>query len=89
MLDGAKINSLLLMLFLSFSVHCEFGEWKNWTTCDRPCGGGSQYRTREVNTFAAHGGEICQGDAKEVQACNPQPCPGKICYKNLEIYKYI
>ena len=68
-----------------FSVDCEFGDWKNWTTCDKPCGGGSQYRTREVKTFARHGGELCQGDAKEVQVCNSQPCPSKhnrkmICY---------
>ena len=60
-----------------FSVNCEFGDWKNWTTCDKPCGGGSQYRTREVKTFARHGGELCQGDAKEVQVCNSQPCPSK------------
>ena len=58
-------------------VDCEFGDWKNWTTCDRPCDGGEQYRTREVKTFAKHGGELCQGDAKEVQVCNPQPCPSK------------
>ena len=60
-----------------YLVDCEFGDWKNWTTCDRPCDGGEQYRTREVKTFAKHGGELCQGDAKEVQVCNPQPCPSK------------
>ena len=58
-------------------VDCEFGEWKNWTACDQPCGGGEQYRTREVKTFAQNGGELCQGDAKEVQVCNSQPCPSK------------
>jgi hypothetical protein len=57
------------------AVDCEFGDWKNWTTCDKPCGGGSQYRTREVKTFARNGGELCQGDAKEIQVCNSQPCP--------------
>ena len=58
-------------------VDCQFGEWKNWTTCDKQCGGGTQYRSREVKTYAKNGGEVCAGDAKEVQACNFDPCPGK------------
>ena len=51
--------------------------WKEWTTCDVPCGGGTRFRTREVLNYARYGGEICQGDAKEVEACNQQPCPSK------------
>ena len=59
-------------------VDCQFGEWKNWTVCDQACGGGKRWRTREVETYAKSGGELCQGDAKEVEACNNQPCPGPI-----------
>ena len=75
------IEMKIISRVIYFLVDCEFGDWKNWTTCDRPCDGGEQYRTREVKTFAKHGGELCQGDAKEVQVCNPQPCPSKY-YRN-------
>ena len=66
--------------YLLFVVHCEFGDWGNWTSCDRQCGGGTQFRTREVKTYARFGGEVCAGDAKELQACNLNPCPGKKIY---------
>ena len=64
-----------IAIIFSSLVNCEFGEWKSWTSCAQTCGGGTQYRTREVKTYARNGGDLCQGDAKEFQVCNTQPCP--------------
>ena len=40
------------------------------------CGGGTQERTRTcTNPPPAHGGKDCDGDSKEEQDCNTEPCP--------------
>ena len=48
------------------------------TTCTKPCGGGTQNRTRGIQVAAKFGGEECKEDEKEEQSCNSQACPGML-----------
>ena len=64
---------------------CEFLPTRVDEGIRNPCGGGTRFRTREVLNYARYGGEICQGDAKEVEACNQQPCPSKYSFSNKAV----
>jgi hypothetical protein len=77
-------------------VNCVVGEWGPWSTCSTSCGGGTQTRTRNVNTPAQNGGDVCP-TLSETQTCNTQECvdPIKIsnccnnyCNKNIDIGRY-
>ena len=61
---------------LQISVNCEFDEWEEWTQCTATCNGGTRFRTRGIKVAAAYGGAECDGDIKEEETCNNQPCPG-------------
>lgn len=50
-----------------------FSEWSSWSNCSKSCGGGSQQRHRSCFP-AQHGGKDCEGESKEVRACNTQAC---------------
>ena len=50
----------------------EFGAWG---ACSANCGGGKQERSRTcTNPPPSGGGAQCSGVAKEVRACNTDPC---------------
>lgn len=50
-----------------------FGGWSN---CNKPCGGGTQWRSRScTNPKPAHMGKKCVGDDRELRRCNGQKCP--------------
>lgn len=55
-------------------IHCEVGEWSEWTMCNVTCGGGAQSRTREIKQRPRFGGDACPR-LEEEQACNTQECP--------------
>ncbi len=55
-------------------IDCEINEWSDWATCSKPCGGGTQERTRTVKTQPQNGGKACPV-LTEKQECNTQPCP--------------
>ena len=55
-------------------VNCEVSAWSSWDTCDKPCGTGSQTRTRTITKPAAYGGTVCP-TLNEKQSCNTQACP--------------
>ena len=58
------------------SVPCPVnGEWTQWTVgpCDKPCGSGTQIKTRTC-VGRANGGLDCVGSATETQTCNDIPC---------------
>uniref|UniRef100_A0A7M5UXN5 NIDO domain-containing protein n=1 Tax=Clytia hemisphaerica TaxID=252671 RepID=A0A7M5UXN5_9CNID len=58
-------------------VHGEWGQWSNWTECDKPCGVGFQNRSRVCDDPApAHGGNDCVGTlTSQRQICNTNYCP--------------
>uniref|UniRef100_A0A7M5X072 C-type lectin domain-containing protein n=1 Tax=Clytia hemisphaerica TaxID=252671 RepID=A0A7M5X072_9CNID len=58
-------------------VNGNWGQWSNWTECDKPCGVGFQNRSRVCDDPApAHGGNDCNGThTNETQMCNFNYCP--------------
>merc|ERR1719313_2368879 len=54
-------------------VDCQMSEWSGWAKCSRRCGGGEQYRTRNVVSFAKAGGAVC-GITAESKVCNVGAC---------------
>ena len=54
-----------------------FGEWEEWTTCSRTCGGGARARKRECLTEGNGETVMCTGELVEIdpKACNPDECP--------------
>ena len=54
------------------------GGYKEWSSCSKSCGGGTQTRTC-TNPKPSGGGKDCTGLGPSTQSCNPQDCPpGKI-----------
>lgn len=53
-------------------VNCA-GEWGEFGTCSKSCGGGTHTRSFIVKTEAAHGGSDCPAD--ESESCGEDPCP--------------
>jgi len=51
-------------------VNCAFGDWSDWTSClaDK-----FNTRSRNVQTYAANGGDTCVGPLKEGQSCDLEP----------------
>ena len=68
----------MLPTFLYPIVDGNWGQWSNWTECDKPCGVGFQNRSRVCDDPApAHGGNDCNGThTNETQMCNFNYCPG-------------
>ena len=55
-------------------VDCVLGEWSQWSSCSRSCGGGVARRTRKRVTKPKKGGKPCKA-TKEKRECNPELCP--------------
>ena len=62
----------ILMPYLA--VNCKWGSYGAWTECTVTCGGGSQTRTRTVETPAANGGADCVGDSSQTRHCSITAC---------------
>ena len=55
-----------------------WGAWEKWSSCTKTCGKGNKTRKRKCNNPAPlFGGQNCQGDDAEMEACNVKECPGK------------
>ena len=54
-------------------VHCAVSDWQMWSKCSKTCGGGFQFRLRQVTRHAAHGGFACPL-LTQAQKCNSEPC---------------
>jgi len=54
-------------------VDCVAAAWEPWSSCDKTCGPGRQYRERQAVTHAAHGGAECVLD--ETRSCTESICP--------------
>ena len=57
------------------ATDCQLGPWTEWSACTKPCGGGSQMRTRAVVKPSAAGGAPC-GALSETRECNTAPANG-------------
>ena len=68
-------QSCILLSFLC-QVDCKWGSYGEWSSCSKTCGGGEEYRTRQVATPASNGGKDCEGDTTETMTCNDVACPG-------------
>ena len=53
--------------------NCTPGSWKAWSTCTKPCGRGTQSRTRGIAVNAQCGG-TCKVALKETRVCNTHCC---------------
>merc|ERR1719352_923319 len=58
----------------TFPKDCKFGDWEPWSLCDRDCGTGQQFRTREIEELPQNCGEACEGTLKQTRVCNEQKC---------------
>lgn len=56
------------------SRDCVWGNWSNWSECDKPCGSGKKLRKRQIKTQRFMAGNPCDGDSEESQECNTQSC---------------
>jgi len=58
------------------SVDCEFSAWSEYSDCSATCNGVMD-RSRRIKTNSDKGGLPCEGNLKEVEACNVGLCdPG-------------
>jgi len=57
------------------AIDCAHGEWSSWTACTKSCGSGTASRSRNITTYAEHGGLDCVGGLEQLQACAHQACP--------------
>ncbi|KAK6962133.1 A disintegrin and metalloproteinase with thrombospondin motifs 7 [Biomphalaria glabrata] len=48
--------------------------WTGWSACTKACGSGIRDRTRECYG-QLYGGKDCDGENKQKEDCNPDPCP--------------
>ena len=55
-------------------VDCQVGDFGEFSTCTRPCGGGFQTRNRTILVPPAGTGAACP-PLTQTAACNTQPCP--------------
>ncbi|XP_063157945.1 SCO-spondin-like [Candoia aspera] len=56
-------------------VNGAWASWGEWSDCDAECRGGVRSRTRTcADPPPKNGGQMCPGDAVQMEACNQQPC---------------
>ena len=60
--------------FYFYIADCKWAGWEEWSTCTKSCGGGTQLRTRIVETYQNAGGN-CSGESLEEQECQTEICP--------------
>ncbi|KAK3105311.1 hypothetical protein FSP39_022254 [Pinctada imbricata] len=58
------------------AVDGQWGDWTNWSTCSKTCGGGQHFRSRSCdNPTPAHGGVNCTGVLSIMEDCSTYLCP--------------
>jgi hypothetical protein len=62
----------------SCAVDCKVSAYGTWSQCNAYCGGGVQYREKEIYREPAYKGKPC-GPVREEADCNTQPC-AQDCY---------
>ena len=60
-----------------YLVDGKYGNWSEWTTCTKFCGGGLQRRMRICNNPPPFGtGKNCEGPSFQIQSCSNNFCEG-------------
>ena len=55
-----------------------WGKWGGFGSCNKPCGTGTQQRSRScTNPKPDHGGKSCSGSSINSRYCNTHKCPGR------------
>jgi hypothetical protein len=54
---------------------CVLSDWGLWSACNKECGGGTRWRSRNVITPPTAGGAAC-GELMQTEACNVAPANG-------------
>ena len=73
-LQSLSVNEAVITCLSS--VHCEWGDWNDFSKCSKSCGSGTQTRSRTKIVTEKHGGS-CSGLSTEKRSCNTQNCPSK------------
>ncbi|XP_057304821.1 uncharacterized protein LOC130641845 isoform X1 [Hydractinia symbiolongicarpus] len=63
------------------AVHGVWGDWSQWTVCNKGCSSGTRKRHRFCNQpIPKHNGNDCSGSRLQEENCNTDPCPiGRSC----------
>jgi len=56
-------------------IDCVYGEWAQWSQCDKSCAGGFMSRSRDKKVADQFGGKACEGDPIEKLPCDLPNCP--------------
>ena len=59
-------------------VDCKVSTWNQWSQCSATCGGGTQWRSRNMIVSPKHVGEPCPA-LVDVRPCNEEACPNPVC----------
>lgn len=54
-------------------IHCKWGDYKEWSDCDKTCGGGKKKRKRDKIPGNGKGND-CSGSEEEEGKCNEEKC---------------
>jgi hypothetical protein len=55
------------------ACHCKMTKWSSWSTCSTRCGGGVQYKSRQILAKPSAGGRAC-GRTSRHRLCNMHDC---------------
>ena len=62
--------TISIATLINMLANCAWGAYESWSTCSMDCAGGTQTRTRSVETQAQNGGTQCSGGTTETRDCN-------------------
>ena len=77
-------RTLLFWLFIYYTVHCLWGDWKIGE-CSVTCGEGTRNSTRAHKVAAQFGGDECDGSTYAIENCKEKECPGRIAQNNSQL----
>ena len=65
-------------MYILAPVDAEWSYWSQWSDCDKPCGTGTQKKSRTCSEAENGGVNRCaDGDDVMNQDCNTEECPSK------------